>query len=248
MQLTYYGANSWLLEFESLRILIDPWLWDSLTFGGQAWLFEGSHRQAIALPEQIDAILLSQGLDDHAHRPTLAKLDKNIPVVASPSAAAVVQQLGYLNVTPLRPGETHRLGQQLKLLATAGAPVPQVENGYLLEGLTSGRSLYYEPHGYSDPRLAEYAPIDVVITPIVDLALPLAGAIIRGNGRTVDLLADLEASYILPTAAAGDIEYSGILDRILRVKGSAEQFRSLLQARGLTTQLLEPIDQQAIAL
>lgn len=248
MQLTYYGANSWLLEFESLRILIDPWLVDCLTFGGQSWLFEGRHRQAIALPEGIDAILLSQGLDDHAHRPTLARLDKDIPVIASPSAAAVVQELGYLNVTPLKPGETHRLGQRLKLLATAGAPVPQVENGYLIEGLTSGQSLYYEPHGYGDPRLADYAPVDVVITPIVDLALPLAGAIIRGNGRTVDLLADLQASYILPTAAGGDIEYSGILDRFLRVKGGGEAFRSLLQAQGLTTELVEPLDQQAIAL
>lgn len=248
MQLTYYGANSWLLEFEALRILIDPWLVGSLTFGGQSWLFEGRHRHPVPIPEEIDAILLSQGLEDHAHRPTLAKLDKDIPVLASPSAAAVVQSLGYLNVTPLKPGETHILSDSLKILATAGAPVPQVENGYLIQGIASGQSLYYEPHGYSDARLADHGPVDVVITPIVDLALPLAGAFVRGNQRTVDLLAELQSRYVLPTAAGGDIEYHGILDKILKTKGSPQQFRDRLKARGLDTQLVEPPAQTAFAI
>jgi len=34
MQLTWFGANSWLLEWQQ-RILIDPWLVGSLVFGGQ---------------------------------------------------------------------------------------------------------------------------------------------------------------------------------------------------------------------
>lgn len=29
---TYYGANGWLLEFDDLRVLVDPWLRGSLSF------------------------------------------------------------------------------------------------------------------------------------------------------------------------------------------------------------------------
>ncbi len=248
MQFTYYGANSWLLEFESLRILIDPWLVETLTFSGQSWLFEGSHTSRIAIPDNIDLILLSQGLDDHAHRPTLAKLAKDIPVVASRTAAAIAQDLGYLNITPLKPGETHEISKKLQIIATKGAPVPQVENGYLIRGLSSGKSLYYEPHGYSDAALKDYSPIDVVVTPIVDLGLPVVGAIIRGNERTTQLLQDVQARYILPTAAGGEIAYSGILDKLLKAKGDAAEFRNLLQTQNLTTELLEPIDQVPLAI
>lgn len=248
MQFTYYGANSWLLEFESLRILIDPWLIDTLTFSGQSWLFEGSHRSHIAIPDNIDLILLSQGLEDHAHPPTLAKLDKDIPVVASRTAAAIVQELGFLNVTPLKPGETHELEGQLQIRAMKGAPVPQIENGYLLEGLRNGQRIYYEPHGYSDKSLKDYSPIDVVVTPIVDLGLPVVGAIVRGNERTTELLEAVQARYVVPTAAGGEIEYAGILDKLLKTKGDAEQFRNLLQAQNLSTELLEPVDQVPLAI
>ena len=41
---------------------------------------------------------LVQGLDDHAHKPTLRKLSKDTPVVGSPAAAAVARQLGFKTV------------------------------------------------------------------------------------------------------------------------------------------------------
>jgi L-ascorbate metabolism protein UlaG (beta-lactamase superfamily) len=246
MQLTYFGANSWLLEFEQLRILIDPWLVDSLTFGGQAWFFEGTHTLPTAIPENIDLILLSQGLPDHAHPPTLEKLDRALPVIGSKSAAKLVQNLGYKHVTVLSPGETHRIGEALEILATAGAPVPQIENGYVLTGLTTGKTLYYEPHGFSDRTLP--TPIDVVITPIVDLSIPLAGAFIKGNKTTLDLLQTLQARYILPTAAGDGVEYSGVIDKLLSVQGGPASFRQQLQAAALATELIEPKPQTAIAL
>ncbi len=248
MQLTYYGANSWLLEFEQQRILIDPWLVESLTFGGQKWFFEGTHAQPITMPEQIDLILLSQGLPDHAHPPTLEKLDRSIPVVGSKSAAKVVQGLGYSNVTALSPGETHRWGDALEIHATAGAPVPQIENGYVLSGLTSGKKLYYEPHGFSDSKLPSYGPIDVVLAPVVDLTIPLAGAFVKGNETTVKLLKDVQARYVLPTTAGEGIEYSGIIDKLLAMKGSPEDFQRQLQAAELETQFVNAKPQEAIAL
>jgi L-ascorbate metabolism protein UlaG (beta-lactamase superfamily) len=235
MHLTYYGANSWLLDLADQRILIDPWLVETLTFNGQSWLFEGRHAVAPQQPEGVTLILLSQGLDDHAHIPTLKILDKSIPVVGSASAVKRVRELGYSDVTLLKPGDRHQLGD-LTIEATPGAPVPQVENGYVLRG--EGRSLYYEPHGYSPKDLV--GPIDIVITPIVDLGLPIVGPIIKGNDLTVDLAQRLQAKYVLPTAAGGDISYSGILDRLLQVTGDAAIFEGLLRSRQSDTTLLVP--------
>ena len=38
---TYYGANGWLLEFNNLRVLVDPWLRGSLSFPPGSWLLKG---------------------------------------------------------------------------------------------------------------------------------------------------------------------------------------------------------------
>ena len=38
---TYYGANGWLLEFNALRVLVDPWLRGSLSFPPGSWLLKG---------------------------------------------------------------------------------------------------------------------------------------------------------------------------------------------------------------
>ena len=248
MQLTYYGANSWLLELESLRILIDPWLIDSLTFGGQKWFFEGTHTQPTPIPEQIDLILLSQGLPDHAHPPTLEVLDHQIPVIGSSTAAKVAQGLGYGHVTILQPGETQRIADRLEIQATAGAPVPQTENGYLLKGVSSNRTLYYEPHGFSDEQRLSQASVDVVVTPIVDLKIPVAGAFIKGNQTTVKLLQTLQPRYILPTAAGEGVEYSGVIDKLLSVEGGPEDFRQQLSAAAIATELIDPLPQQVLTL
>jgi L-ascorbate metabolism protein UlaG (beta-lactamase superfamily) len=133
MYLTWLDSNSWLLEIGQHRILIDPWLVGSLTFANLDWLFKGSRTKERPIPENIDLIVLSQGLEDHAHPPTLKQLDRNIPVVASPNAAKVVQELGYTSVTTLAHGETYKLNQQLEITAVPGSPIGPtlIENGYV---------------------------------------------------------------------------------------------------------------------
>jgi L-ascorbate metabolism protein UlaG (beta-lactamase superfamily) len=243
MHLTYFGANSWLLELGQKRILIDPWLVGSLIFGNLPWLFKGFRRQPLdSLPETIDLILLSQGLEDHAHKPTLELLDKTIPVVGSVSAAKVVEQLGYTHVTTLTPGQTFTLTDQVEIRAIPGAPIGplQRENAYLLKHLDSGTTLYYEPHGYPSPELKDYAPVDVVISPVVNLELPLAGAIIQGNTTALQLAQWLKPQVFLPTAAGGDVEYEGLINALLRTVGSVDKLRSQLAEQNFPTQMLDP--------
>ncbi|MEC4816539.1 MAG: MBL fold metallo-hydrolase [Scytonema sp. PMC 1069.18] len=242
MYLTWLDSNSWLLEIGEKRILVDPWLVGSLSFSNLDWLFKGSKLQKRQIPENIDLILLSQGLEDHAHPPTLMQLDRSIPVVASPNAAKVVKQLNYNQVTPLNHGETFTLNQSVKITATPGSPIGPtlVENGYLLKHLETGFTLYYEPHGYHSPSLKEAAPVDVVITPIVDLALPLVGSIIQGRKKALEVAQWLQPQVMLPTAAGGDVIYEGLLASVLRAVGSVEEFRSLLEKNNLSIRVLEP--------
>jgi len=250
MRLTYFGANSWLIELAQQQILIDPWLVGSLVFGNLTWLFQGQRRQPLAqIPAKIDLIMLSQGLEDHAHRPTLEQLDKTIPVVASASATKVVKQLGYTQVTTLTPHQTFTLASQIEIEAMPGALIGlQTENAYLLKQLNDGTSLYYEPHGFPSPKLKDCAPVDVVISPVVNLELPLAGAIIKGKTTALQLAQWLQPRVFLPTAAGGDVEYAGVINLLLRTVGSVDELRSQLAQHNLATEVIDPQPGEAITI
>jgi L-ascorbate metabolism protein UlaG (beta-lactamase superfamily) len=242
MNFTWLDSNSWLIELAGKRILLDPWLVGSLIFSNLDWLFKGEKTTSRPMPEKIDLILLSQGLEDHAHPPTLEQLDRNIPVVASPNAAKVVRELGYQQITVLAHQEKTTFSEQIEIKAVPGSPIgPQlVENGYILKDLSNNQTIYYEPHGYHAPSLNEDAPIDVILTPIIDIKLPLLGSVIKGQQTALDVCKRLQPQAILPTAAGGDIRYEGLLTSLLREQGNADDFRALLAQNGLTTKVIAP--------
>ncbi|MGK7913088.1 MAG: MBL fold metallo-hydrolase [Synechococcus sp.] len=242
MRFTWYGANSWLIEVSGLNILLDPWLVGPLEFGGLSWLFRASRSQSLPIPGTVDLILLSQGLEDHSHPETLEQLDKSIPVVGAPKAARVCRQLGFEQVTSLDFGETYRLCDRVEILAVEGALTGiKPENGYVLTSLKTGGKIYYEPHGFYPDDLAEQAPIDVVIGPVSDIAIPLAGAIVRGNTSALELAQMLKPRYFLRSTAGDDgIVYDGLLSNVLQAKGSVDELQAAIRKLGLDTQVLSP--------
>lgn len=242
MYLTWLDSNSWLIEIGNQRILLDPWLVGSLIFGNVDWFFKGSRPQERPIPENIDLILLSQGLEDHAHPPTLKQLDRKIKVVASPNAAKVVQGLGYTSVTSLAHGESFTLNNQVEIKAFPGSQIGPtlVENGYLFKELETDLTLYYEPHGYHSPQLKQFAPVDVIITPIMDMGLPLLGPILKGTNSALEVAKWLQPQVMLSTAAGGDVIFEGFLTKFLKTGGSFEEFRSLLEKNNLATKVIEP--------
>ncbi len=241
MYLTYLDSNSWLIELGGKKILLDPWLVGDLVFGNTSWLIRGSKQTSRPLPENVDLILLSQGLEDHAHIPTLEKLDRNIPVVASINAAKVVEKLGYTNITALPHGTTKVIDNSLEIRAVAGSLVGAklVENGYVLRELTTGKSLYYEPHGFHSPELKELAPIDVVITPVLDFKL-LFLPFIKGQKSALEVCQWLQPQVIVSTAVGGDVKFEGVLISLLRLAGSIADFQALLTANKLKTEVIDP--------
>lgn len=250
MNLTYLDSNSWLIEIDGKRILLDPWLIGDLTFANADWLFRGKKNNPQPIPENIDLILLSQGLEDHAHPPTLKELDKSIPVVASPNATKVVKELGYTTITTLDHQESFQLENEINIKAVPGSPIGPTltENGYIIKGLISDKSIYYEPHGYHDDSLKELAPIDVIITPIINLKLPLLGAVIKGQKTALQVCKWLNPQVILSTAAGGDIDFQGLLISILKADGTVEEFSELLKQNNLSTRAVDPQSGETIDL
>jgi L-ascorbate metabolism protein UlaG (beta-lactamase superfamily) len=255
MKLTRIDLNSWLLQIADQTILIDPWLVDPLVFYGQPWLFTAYHATPPAftpatLPK-LDLILISQGLDDHCHKPTLAQLDRNIPVVASPAAAPTVKALGYTSIISLAPWQTSTLAEKLEITAVPGAQLQpgQVENGYVLKDQLQGETLYYEPHLFRPDSGIEkrFESVDVAIAPVIGQIFPLLGQVIMGPNEAMTLIKTLRPRAFVPNAL-GDIRDSGLLPKLIRSVGSLEEFRHQLAASGMTTQLLTPAPGQTLEL
>ncbi len=248
MHLTRIDLNSWLWQVAGKTILVDPWLVDPLVFYGQPWLFTADHNRPLAftpasLPP-IDLILLSQGLDDHCHQPTLEQLDRTIPVIASPMAAQVVRSLGYTQVTALAPWQEITL-DNLHITAVPGATIQpgQVENGLWLRDRTTNTALYYEPHLVPLANLQtarqKLGPVDLVIAPVIGQIFPLLGQVIMGPLEAVAVANLLQPRYFMPTAL-GDIRASGLLPMLIKTVGSVEEFRDRLIATGLPIEFLNP--------
>jgi len=242
MNLTYLDSNSWLIDLGHTQILLDPWLVGDLVFGGAKWLFRGFRAAPRPIPDAVDLILLSQGLEDHAHPETLKVLDRSIPVVASPNAAKVALGLGYEKVTTLAHGESFDWPDRVTIQAFPGSPIGPLltENAYLLTDQVQRTRLYYEPHGYHAPALEQEAPVDVVITPLINLELPLVGPFIRGQDQALTVARWLRPQVMLPTAAGGDIQFEGLLLSILKAAGSLDEFQRRLQESGLSTRVIDP--------
>ena len=229
----YYGANGWLIELDKTRILIDPWLNGDLTFPPGDWLIKGKLGKEIEIPNDIDFLLLTQGQPDHAHPPTLEKIDKSIPVIASQAASNVVRQMGFSKINTLRPRENFK-NNNLNIQATSGASVPNIENGYIIDSRLG--SIYIEPHGFLDKRIKP-RNIDILITPVIDFSLPLAGKFIKGKTVLPQLLKLFNPTTILASTTGGEITFTGIINKLITVDGSVEDISLFKDTR---TNLINP--------
>lgn len=201
--LTYFGINTFSLDIGGKRLLVDPLLVGDLVFFGQEWAFRGERSAAAkaaaaslepeAVAQNFDAIVLTQGLDDHSHRPTLKRIKRQVPIIASPTAAVVVKGLGFETVTVLRPGESSNLGPHLRITAVPGSvvgpPWQDPENGYVFtDERPGGLSLGAEPHGnFLGPALGTSFKCLPKPPPLrVDaLLLPFAAQRLSGDRKSV---------------------------------------------------------------
>ena len=212
---TYLGSNGWLIKFKKTNLIIDPWLKGDLIFPPGEWFFKGSLEEEILLDKEIDIILLTQGLPDHCHVPTLEMFRKDIPIICPKSAVETLEKIGFGSIKMLKPTEK-TIQSNLSFEATAGAPVPQIENGYIVKDDQSN-GFYIEPHGYLDENLNKQN-LDAVITPTKNLELPLVGSFVKGADVLPKLINKFNPKFILSSTVGGDAKYSGFLNNFISVQ------------------------------
>lgn len=222
---TYLGSNGWILDFNKCRLLIDPWLEGDLVFPPGEWFFKGSLENDIPVPKNIDLILITQGLPDHCHIKTLLKFSKEIDIVCPKSAFNLLSKNGFSSIKLISPQEIVNL-KGLRIEATSGAKVPHTENGYIVEGYEG--SFYIEPHGFFDKNIKE-RKLDAVITPTKDLGLPFVGNFIKGNDVLPKLIKSFKPNYVLSSTTGGDVKFSGILNKFIKIKDNEKILGSKLK-------------------
>ena len=217
---TYLGSNGWLIKFKKTNLIIDPWLKGDLIFPPGEWFFKGSLEKEILIDKEIDIILLTQGLPDHCHVPTLEMFRKDIPIICPKSAFEKLEKIGFRSIKLLKPNEK-TTQFNLSFEATAGAPVPQIENGYIVKD-DQDNGFYIEPHGYLDENLNKQS-LDAVITPTKNLELPLVGSFVKGADVIPKLINKFNPKYILSSTIGGDAKYSGFLNNFISVQDNEEK-------------------------
>lgn len=256
---TSLDNNGFVLRYGDLTVVVDPWLYGDLIFGNSSVYQMG--KQSPASPasdvskfpiDTIDALLLTQGLEDHAHPPTLEKLRKDIPVFAAPAAKPLLQSLGYSNVTYLKHGSTNDVLPGVTLTALQGARVgpPWSERQIaLLLQFDAGCSLYHEPHGeHVWPDLPK--PVDVAIAPYINayIAAPNGGPKILDLVYGIDSLVKLCRTVQPKACVAFDNSRgenpSGFLVDFINGAGSVDDLRQAFNANTDLTDVKLIVGQQ----
>jgi len=160
----WIGHATVLLRMGGMTILTDPVLSNRIGVG--LGLITGGPRRLIApaltlreLPK-LDLILISHAHFDHLDRPTLTRLNKNVPVITAHKTHDLIRDLGFRTVTELQWGEHVEMGS-LKVTAHEVAhwgartfyDMHRGFNAYLIESprhkvLYGGDTAYHE--GFKD--------------------------------------------------------------------------------------------------
>lgn len=231
--------NTFVLEYGARRILVDPWLSGDLVFLTPAFYRNAKPlaKRPLASFGEFDALVLTQGLPDHAHRPTLERLPKHLPVIAPQSAEALLRELGFRDVTIVTYGDVASAAPGVRVKAgrgsVVGPPWSPPELAYVFsfggESASESRALnvYHEPHGNHDAAfLNEYrGKLDAVIAPFVSSTLPVLGnySLVNGIPEALQLCKAAKPRVCVAFDNSGG-EQSGFLKSFLRQEGGREQF------------------------
>jgi L-ascorbate metabolism protein UlaG (beta-lactamase superfamily) len=106
VRVTYVGHATVLIELDGVQLITDPVL-----RGRVGPLRRHGPPPAPGLAEGLDAVLISHLHHDHADLPSLRKVDRDVPVLASPGARRFLERHGFATVVELAPGESTRIGE-----------------------------------------------------------------------------------------------------------------------------------------
>jgi len=200
--------------------------------------------------------LLTMGLDDHTHLPTLEKLRERMPelkYVVAPSCEKKLLDFGLMSehITVLDHGESCELLDGVVVTATEGAlvgpPWQKRENGFVLQlnneydeeqEEVKGLSIYYEPHADVVLKNIKNIQADIMVSPVTQQSLPAQVpkegqyTLVYGGERTLEIAESLGVQTIIPLGnAALDIE--GPLAGLVSAVGDVSDFEKLVDERNI---------------
>mmetsp|Transcript_13771 Transcript_13771/g.29972 ORF Transcript_13771/g.29972 Transcript_13771/m.29972 type:complete len:337 (+) Transcript_13771:102-1112(+) len=240
-------------------IVIDP-LASQLDFG-IPWGYR-ANKQSISEQATIDLIcdaqpshcLLTMGLDDHTHLPTLEKLRERMPelrYIVAPSCEKKLLDFGLRadQITVLDHGESCQLSGDATATVTAtqgalvGPPWQKRENGFLLELNSAkeengGVSIYYEPHGDVVLDNIKHLRADIMVSPVTKQSLPAQVptegqfTLVYGGDRTLEIAESLGVEVVVPLGN-GALRIEGPLAGLVSASGDVSDFEKLVEQRNI---------------
>lgn len=163
MRVASVGHAALYIETDDQRILIDPVFAETLA--GGALRYHPARRLDLEGLPTPTAVVVTHGHFDHFHPPSLARLRKDLPLIApeDPHLLEGLRGLGFSNIIHCEPWRAVTLGQT-RIVATPSAHEEPEFGVVVSEG---GRTFWHMADAEVTPAdgarvLREYGPIDVV--------------------------------------------------------------------------------------
>ena len=162
--LTWLGHSTVVVDLDETRVVTDPVL------RARVWHLRREAEVSAPSLGRLDAILVSHVHFDHLDLRSLARLDRNLPVVVPRGAGSLVRRRGFGQVVELGVGEELELGV-IRIRATpadhASSRGPfsakTAALGFLLEGTAR---VYFAGDTDLFSAMSELAPVDVALLPV----------------------------------------------------------------------------------
>lgn len=241
-----------------VSVVIDP-IASQLDFG-IPWGYR-ANKNVVSEQATIDLIcdarpshcLLTMGLDDHTHLPTLGRLNDRMPelkYIVAPSCEKKLLDFGLPadRMTVLDHDESCQLIDGASVTASVGAlvgpPWQKRENGYLVklakdnQGEGDGLSIYYEPHADVDFNRIRNLRADVMVSPVTKQSLPAQVpaegqyTLVYGGDRTLEIAESLGVETIVPLGN-GALDIEGPLAGLVSSSGDVGDFEKLVEQRNV---------------
>lgn len=262
---THLEGNGHLWQVKSgnsqVSVVVDPQA--SQVDYGVPWGYR-ANKVTLGESKTIDLIrkanpthcLLSMGLDDHCHPPTITKMMNELPnliYIVAPSAEKKLLSIGVSaeQIIVLRHGESCKLGDG-QVTATEGAlvgpPWFERELGFLLQVGSSEKEsvkVYYEPH--ADVVLDNIKDLraDIMVSPATRQALPkqlptaLQYTFVYGADSTLEIAETLGASVVVPIGNCV-LDFEGPIASSVTASGSIGDFEQFMADNGSAAKVEKP--------
>ena len=226
--------NSWYLEMEGLKLLIDPWL-EGTEIDFFPWFNTQWHRTKPIdysnLPA-FDAVLITQKYPDHFHKETLLKINPSLLIVPQSIEKSVQKLLPKAEVIVLNKKNQvfEKNGVKISFYPTSRKIDPIYDAFLISDGQDA---VFVASHGYFLPDSArlENTKVKLLICPFNEFQLPfyLGGTISPGLKGLLHLNERLNPSQIVATHDE-DKHAKGIVIKTAKItRNSAVELRKMEQ-------------------